>query len=310
MSINGVLRTGEVAIRVLDIDAARTHYGERVGLIETLREADGTTYYKAWDEYDLYSVILRPADSPGLDHVGFKVLDDATLDDVVAKLEGLGIATTALAADTLPKSGRRAQFTLPSGHTAHLFAEKEQCGNGMPLRNPGTIPPPGTIRGMRATRLDHCLLGGADLEGNAKVFIDAFGWRVTEKVIDSGSGIDIVVFYSGSNKPHDVAFVRNPEQGRFHHASFFLNSVEDIYHAGDLIGYYDIPVEVGPTRHGATRGATIYFFDPSGNRNEVFTDGYIYYPDRPMLVWDTDHLGEAAFAQDRQVPESFLTVTT
>jgi len=26
----------------------------------------------------------------------------------------------------------------------------------------------------------------------------------------------------------------------------------------------------GPTRHGITRGQTIYFFDPSGNRNESF----------------------------------------
>jgi catechol 2,3-dioxygenase len=25
-----------------------------------------------------------------------------------------------------------------------------------------------------------------------------------------------------------------------------------------------------PARHGITRGTTIYFFDPAGNRNEVF----------------------------------------
>ena len=32
----------------------------------------------------------------------------------------------------------------------------------------------------------------------------------------------------------------------------------------------DVPIDFGPTRHGITRGITIYFFDPAGNRNEVF----------------------------------------
>jgi catechol 2,3-dioxygenase len=76
------------------------------------------------------------------------------------------------------------------------------------------------------------------------------------------------------------------------------------------MGYYDIPVEVGPTRHGITRGATIYFFDPSGNRNEVFTDGYLHYPDSPTLVWDTSKLGQAIFSQDNTPRQSFLEVLT
>jgi hypothetical protein len=35
-------------------------------------------------------------------------------------------------------------------------------------------------------------------------------------------------------------------------------------------------------RHGITRGETIYFFDPSGNRNETFAGlSYLAQPDRP-----------------------------
>lgn len=310
MTVNGILRTGEVCIRVLDIEAAREHYGERVGLIETLRQEDGTTYYKAWDEHDLYSIILRPSDRPGLEHVAFKALDDATLTEVTERLNSLGFATTDLPEDHLPKSGRRVQFTLPTGHVAHLYAGKEQCGNGMSLRNPGAIPPPGTIRGMRVSRLDHCLLGGGDIDGNSRVFADAFEWNVTEKIIDNESEMNIALFWSGSNTPHDIAFVRDAEDARFHHVSFLLESVNDVYHAADLMGYYDIPVDVGPTRHGVTRGATIYFFDPSGNRNEVFTDGYLHYPDTPTLVWDTTKIGQATFSQDNTPRQSFLEVMT
>ena len=39
-------------------------------------------------------------------------------------------------------------------------------------------------------------------------------------------------------------------------------------HAADIIARYNIALDIGSTRHGITRGQTIYFFDPSGNRNE------------------------------------------
>ena len=41
MAIRGVLRVGEVAIRVLDLAAARRHYGEYIGLHQTLDDGRG-----------------------------------------------------------------------------------------------------------------------------------------------------------------------------------------------------------------------------------------------------------------------------
>jgi catechol 2,3-dioxygenase len=73
---------------------------------------------------------------------------------------------------------------------------------------------------------------------------------------------------------------------------------------------YDISLDIGPTRHGITRGHTIYFFDPSGNRNEVFSGGYTYYPDHPKRVWDADKLGKGIFYYDRALNERFLSVVT
>jgi catechol 2,3-dioxygenase len=71
-----------------------------------------------------------------------------------------------------------------------------------------------------------------------------------------------------------------------------------------------VSIDIGPTRHGITRGETIYFFDPSGNRNEVFTGGYIYYPDKPTITWHDDQLGPAIFYHDRVLNEAFLSVFT
>jgi catechol 2,3-dioxygenase len=38
MAVKGVLRLGEVAIRVMDMDAALRHYDERLGLHRAMRD--------------------------------------------------------------------------------------------------------------------------------------------------------------------------------------------------------------------------------------------------------------------------------
>jgi catechol 2,3-dioxygenase len=51
-----------------------------------------------------------------------------------------------------------------------------------------------------------------------------------------------------------------------------------------------------PNRHGITRGATFYFFDPSGNRNETFAGlGYLSQPDRPVVTWTEDQIDRGIF---------------
>lgn len=310
MTISGVLRLGEVCIRVLDIDSARRHYGDHLGLIETSRDGDGTTYYKAWDEHDCHSIVIRPSDSAGVEHVAFKVLDDATLDALSQRLTDYGVSTQDIAAGTYPRSGRRVAFTLPTGQACQLYAFKEQVGNGMGTANPGTIPDDGYVRGMRIVRLDHCLLGGRDIASSRDLFVKVFGFNVTEELQDHETRAALATFVSCSNKPHDIAFVAQPEDAKLHHVSFLLESVNDLYHAADRMGKYDIPIDFGPNRHGVTRGATVYFFDPSGNRNEVFTGGYVYYPDNPTLIWDTSKFGNALFSQGNIVVPSFLEVVS
>jgi catechol 2,3-dioxygenase len=310
MALRGVLRMGEVAIRVLDIEEAREHYGQRMGLIEVMQDDDGRVYYKAWDEHDHHSIVLRESDRAGMDYFAFKVYDDDTLTALETKIRAFGLEVEHIAAEVYPKSGRRLQFVLPSGHCMQLYAEKEQIGNTLGVRNPGVLPDEGVIRGFRVNRLDHCLLGGNNIDENARLFREVFDFDLSERLIEVESEMSLALFLSCSTKPHDIAFVLQPEPNRFHHVSFLLESTYDVIHAADLIGKYRIPVDVGPNRHGVTRGATIYFFDPSGNRNEVFSGGYVHYPDTPTLTWDTTELGAATFSQDNIVRESFLTVLT
>ena len=73
----------------------------------------------------------------------------------------------------------------------------------------------------------------------------------------------------------------------------------------------DVPIDIGPTRHGITRGTTIYFFDPAGNRNEVFAGlGYRVHPDFPTINWTVDQLAKGIFYHARELNDAFTSVFT
>ncbi|MEC9260522.1 MAG: catechol 2,3-dioxygenase [Pseudomonadota bacterium] len=304
----GVLRPGHIQLRVLDLEASVQHYVELLGLHETDRDEQGRVYLKAWSEVDKFSLVLREANEPGMDFMAFKVVDDATLETLTADIEAFGLEVTHKAAGDLKDCGRRIQFTAPSGHVFELYAEKTYTGKwGVEETNPEAWPR--ALRGMKAVRFDHCLLYGDELAKTFDLFVDVLGFYLAEQVIDP-DGNRIAQFLTLSMKAHDIAFIQHEEKAKFHHASFFLETWEDILRAADLISMTDTSLDIGPTRHGITHGKTIYFFDPSGNRNEVFAGGDYMYPDHNPITWKAEDLGKAIFYHDRVLNERFLTVLT
>jgi catechol 2,3-dioxygenase len=307
MAMTDVLRPGFIQLRVLDLDEAIVHYRDRIGLDLVEVAPDGRVYLKAYDEFDRHSVVLRQADESGVDFVAFKVASEAVLDVLAGRLENAGIATTEIPEGEAPGVGRRVRFHVPTGHRLELYATIAMSANGPMTENPDlwrTEP-----RGMRALRFDHCLLHGQDIDGTAKILTDVLGFANSEVAL-APDGKPVAIFLSCSMKAHDIALVRHDEDGKLHHVSFLLESWSDIGHAADLIAQHDIPLDIGPTRHGATRGQTIYFFDPSGNRNEVFAGGYQYYPDNPTRIWTGDQAGKAIFYYEKKLNDTFLSVVT
>ncbi|MDE0385753.1 MAG: VOC family protein, partial [Defluviicoccus sp.] len=163
MAITGVMRAGTVQIRVTEMAPALNHYTNIIGLLQTAEGRDGRVYLKAWDEHDHHSVVLREADGPGMDHMGFKVSGNDALDDFERRLEDSGVTVTRIPDGQDEATGERLQFVVPTGHTIELYAEMEQVGNGMSLDNPEVWPD--DLKGMKPTRFDHCLLYGDDVDG-------------------------------------------------------------------------------------------------------------------------------------------------
>nr|WP_219846023.1 catechol 2,3-dioxygenase [Emcibacter nanhaiensis] len=305
--MTGVLKPGFAQVRVLDMEQALVHYRDRIGLNVVSTGDDGRVYLKAYDEFDRHSIILREADEAGLDVMAFKVQDDDVLKELEAKLVKEGMEVSHVPAGEQPGVGRRISFVAPTGHRFDLYADMELSDNGPETDNPDlwrTEP-----HGMKALRFDHCLLYGGDIDGAQRVFENALGFKTTE-VIRQDDGLQIAVFLSCGMKAHDLAIVRNEEDGKLHHVSFNIEDWNSIRDAADIITKYDISLDIGPTRHGITRGQTIYFFDPSGNRNEVFAGGYSYYPGDPLRVWQMQEVGKGIFYYERQLNDRFMGVVT
>ena len=311
MALTGVLRPGHIQIRTLDLNESVAFYREVLCLEDMARDASGRVYLKGWDERDHHSVILRQADQAGMDFFAFKVADEATLAKLEADLQAYGLKTSRIPAGDLLETGERVRFEIPSGHQIELYAHKTFVGSDLGQKDPKPYSAK-FDKGIAPQRLDHALLYGPNVDKVLEIFTKVLGFHLAEYVTLPDSDIKGALWLCCSNKAHDIAFVVHPEPGKLHHVSFYMESWERVLRAADIMSANDIKVDIGPTRHGITRGGTIYAWDPSGNRFETFSGGNSSYPDLPPIEWSWEGLGEGGGLDvaHRKMHETFLTVVT
>lgn len=302
--MSGILRLSHCEVRVPDLELAHAYYTEVVGLVETDRDGD-RVFLKGWDEHQHHSLILSSAPTYGIESLGFKVESVAALDQLDAALHDSGTATTRHRPGELgPGSGEVVRFDAPSGHVIDLVHGMEQVGNGLPLLNPPIAP--AELTGMHPPRIDHVFLMCEDVDGIAEFFQGVLGFRLTEQIV-ADDGHQLAVFLERSHSTHDIAFITGPN-GAFHHVAFWVDDWNDLRQGADTCAYHGVTVDAGPTRHGATRGCGLYFFDPAGNRNELYTGGYWFDPDDEPTTWTEAEMGRAIFFYQGQVDPAFMTV--
>ncbi len=309
MAMTGVLRPGHAQIRALDLEEGVRFYRDVLGLLEVGRDKQGRVYFKTWDERDHNSFVLRQSDRAGIDFFGFKVLDRKTLDRLDSDLRAWGVPTERIPAGEMLETGERVRFRIPAGHLIELYAEKTDVGNCQPYVNPAPWVKEAQ-NGVAPLRMDHCLLYGGDIDRTRKLFEEALGFSLVERVLMQDGKSDLAIWLTASHKAHDIAFVRHPEDGKLHHVAFLLDTWEQVLRAADILSMNKVSIDIGPTRHGITRGTTIYAFDRSGNRFETFCGGYQWYPDMKPITWTFDEVGTGIFYHDRKLNDRFLGVVT
>lgn len=303
----GVIRLGYVHIRVTDLNQARQHYQETLGMDAVCEEA-GRVYLKSWDEDDHHSVVLEEG-GVGLDRFGYKVTDDDALAAIETEVLRFGATSERMSKGENAGIGHGLRVTLPSDHVLELYSEVQYLGTKVGKINPHPWPREG-LRGIGVPRINHALITTEDPVLLERFFEDVLAFRPAERLVAGDTESDLVGswMYCG-DQPHDIAFVKGPN-GKLHHFAYEIDDWSALLRAGDIMSMDDVPIDFGPTRHGITRGGTIYFFDPSGNRNEVFSGGYRTGPDFRPITWTMDQAARGINYTHREIDQSFLEVVT
>lgn len=303
----GVMRLGYVHARVTDLGAAKSHYGDTLGM-QLVDERDNKLYYKAWDEYDHHSVVLESG-GVGLNKLGYKCESPDDIALFEKRIQQFGCIVERMSKNENLAVGDGIRVVLPSDHVLELYHEIEFKGTETGVLNPD--PFPRHLVGVGVPRLDHSLITCEDPELLERFFAECLDFRASERVVSSQDedGDLLGSWMFCTNTPHDIAFIKGPN-GKLHHFAYLLTDWNEIKRAGDLFAMDDVSVDIGPTRHGITRGETIYFFDPSGNRNEVFSGGYQTFADFPTITWTADELAKGIFYIGRELNERFTSVLT
>ena len=302
-----VTRLGYIHARVTDLEQARAHYSDTLGLRVTLEEP-GKLYLKAWDEYDHHSVVLEEG-GVGMVKMGYKVESDADLELYESRAQAFGCVTERMSKGDNAEVGEGVRVILNSGHVLELYSEMTCLGTDVGTHNPDVFPR--HLVGVGVPRIDHTLLTSSDVKTSQRFFADVLDFYATERVqtsLDDDAHL-IGTWMSTGNTVHDIAFIDGPDN-KLHHFAFELGDWSQIGRAGSIFAMDDVSVDVGPTQHGITRGGTIYFFDPAGNRNEVFSGGYVSFRDRPPVTWTVDELAKGIFYVQREVNDRFTSVLT
>lgn len=303
----GILRLGHVDITVPDLDLATAYYAGVMGMAETAR-TDDRVFFKCWDEQDHHSLTVRYDPRVGIDRVTFKVEDDEDLAVLEQRVERYGYRVSRVHRGEEVGQGESIRFETPSGHEMELVREVERLGSDVATVNPTPAPPAETGRAIAPPRMDHVLVTAEEVPEATRFYMDVLGFRLTEQLLD-GEGRQIGTWMERSHSPHDLAVVSGPNGG-LHHFAYWLDDWTQVRDAADILAYNAIQIDVGPTRHGITRGTTIYFFDPMGTRNEVFTGGYRPDPDFPTITWTEENAGKAIFYYEGELNERFMKVHT
>jgi catechol 2,3-dioxygenase len=302
----GILRLAHVDVRTPDLELSTAYYTEVLGL-QLAERGEDTVYLKCWDEEDHHSIRLRYDPRTGLDLFSFRVEREDDLAELETAITKYGCQVQRVSRGEAVGQGESIRFGIPSGQTMELVYELDKTGSLLGKLNPAPVPPPG-MPGIAPPRLDHMLINAEEVSEAAAFFRSVLGFRMTEQVLDA-NGHQLGVWLERSHSPHDIAIVNGPN-GALHHFAFWLDDWDQVRKAADILAFNGVQIDQGPTRHGVTRGNTIYFFDPLGIRNEVFTGGYRPDPDFPSITWTEDQFGRGLFYYENVISQRFLSFHT
>ncbi|HEY3296821.1 MAG TPA: 3,4-dihydroxyphenylacetate 2,3-dioxygenase [bacterium] len=284
-----ILRSAHAEYRVTDLEAARHFYVETLGFLVT-RETQDALFLGGMEERDLFSFVLRKAESPGLSHVAFRVEKETDLDALQQIAAEDELPTVWVNPDGEPGQGRALRIQDPNGIPIEFFHKH--------TRRDWQIQHFHKYRGASVMRLDHFNCQVTDVQKGYDWYTKRLNFHCSEYTATDDQPEKIwAAWLHRKQNVHDIALM-NGVGPRLHHIGFWVYDRTSILTACDVLASmgYASSIERGPGRHGISNAFFLYVRDPDGNRIELFTSDYLLSDwDMPPVRWSLSDPRRATF---------------
>ena len=282
-----ITRAAHMEFRVTDLERAKTFYVDILGFVETARDKH-RIYLGGYEERDLYSLILRKADSPGVGHIAFRVASPDDLQQLANLYGQHGCAVRWMDEGFEEGQGKALRVQDPSGlpiEFFHTITQRERLLQRFDL-----------YRGAHIMRLDHFNCQVPDVQKVYDWFTQKLGFTCSEYTVSQTDTL-WAAWLHRKQDVHDIALMSGIGP-RVHHGGFWVNDQLSVLRACDILAAAGMvsSIERGPGRHGLSNAFFLYLRDPDGNRIELYTGDYIVAdPDWKPIKWDINDPRRATF---------------
>ncbi|MBI3005159.1 MAG: 3,4-dihydroxyphenylacetate 2,3-dioxygenase [Ignavibacteriales bacterium] len=284
-----ITRAAHLEFRVTDLARARAFYVDTLGFVETAKDKN-RLYLGGYEERDLYSLVLRKAESPGVGHIAFRVADPSDLNAVAKLYEEHQCAVRWIDAGYEQGQGKALRVQDPSGLPIEFFheiAQRERLLQRYDL-----------YRGAHVMRLDHFNCQLPDVQTAYDWFTQKLCFHCSEYTVTESKPEQLwAAWLNRKQDVHDIALM-NGVGPRVHHGGFWVSNQQSVLHTCDVLAAAGMvnAIERGPGRHGLSNAFFLYLRDPDGNRIELYTGDYIIAdPDWKPIKWSINDPRRATF---------------
>lgn len=310
----GIAHLAHAELRVNDLEASRDFFTGVLGLFVSA-EDDDHVYLRAWQDWDHHSLLLTRAGTSGLEHVAWRVDSAEALTEFERGLKRLGIETRWVEGGTGVQLGHgdALRFTTPAGLPFELFWEVERYVENDPALQSKlpSHPQRYTGNGVHPRRFDHVNFLVDEPQAEQEFLSDELGIRHNYYLTgELGQGEQrLASWLAKTNLSHEIALMRNREQtgSLLHHVAFYVDTADQMIRAATILADAGVEIEWGPGAHGTSGAVFLYCYEPSGNRVEVWSGGFLLFPpDWEAIRWDPEVSPLGLEMWGSGMPDSYL----
>jgi catechol 2,3-dioxygenase len=271
-----------------------------------------SVYLRGYQDTYHHSLIITEAPDAGLGHVAWRTASQEALDQAAASIETTGLGRGWKEAGI--GHGPAYCFESPDGHRQELIWEVDRYEPTPEEKSAlSCAAQKRPLQGIPVRRIDHINLLAADLQANKAFYQEHLTFRCRER-IELPDGSELGTWLSVSPFPHEIAIMADStgSRGRLHHVAYWYGNDTHLNDIAEILREEHLTIEAGPSKHGITQSPFLYFYEPGGNRVELFgAYGYmIMEPDWEPRTWTAENLAIGGSMYGLELPPTFFAYGT